>query len=312
MKHQAPILSVVIGTCDRLDQLKRCISSVLEHAGVPVQVFVTDAGSTDGTVEYLRELGDPRVTPVLEGKRLGQATAYNRVFRGLSSRYTCWLSDDNEIVDRGLERAVRIMDADAGIGMAALKVRDVQGPFVEAPYIGGISSLGILNVNQGVLRTSDLLRVGGFSEWFQLYGIDPDLTAKILLLGLDVVYTRDVAILHYRNWPAQSGTLEYQRVMDKQKEAQEKYRRKYGDLFPPDHSWDRKKRLWERLKRRNPELARINSPTPVAGSLPRDWHNMMNARFITWRERRQPHKLYHLRQHVPAVLLPATLPQDPT
>lgn len=304
-------LSVVIGTLDRLPQLQRALGSVLSRTNLPVRVYVTDAGSTDGTVEYLRGLNDSRVIPVFEGRRLGQATAYNRVFRTLETPYVCWLSDDNEIVNQGLDTAVQILKEDTEIGLVALKVRDVQGPFVEAPYIGGVSSLGILNVNQGVLRTSDLLRLGGFSEWFQLYGIDPDLTAKVLLSGLDIVYTRQVSILHYRNWPVQPGSPAYQRVMDQQKEAQEKYRRKFHAVLPPDGRFERKKRMWDRLKRWNPKLAYINSPEPVAGALSRDWHNIMSSRFITWRERRAPHKLYHLRQHLPASLRPAALPQDP-
>ena len=74
--------------------------------------------------------------------------------------------------------------------MVGLKVRDVGGPSVAAPYIGGISPIGILNVNQGLLRTDFLRKVGSFSETFGFYGIDPGLTAMVLYSGHDVVYTK--------------------------------------------------------------------------------------------------------------------------
>lgn len=84
--------------------------------------------------------------------------------------------------------------------MVGLKVRDMQGPFAKEPYIGGISSCGILNVNQGLLRTKLLHELGGFSEAFMDYGIDPDLTARLLFSGNDIVYTRNTAIHHWRDW----------------------------------------------------------------------------------------------------------------
>jgi hypothetical protein len=222
------------------------------------------------------------------------------------------LSDDNEIVGESLDLAVEILRRERRIGMVGLKVRDVQGPFVEAPYIGGVSSLGILNVNQGVLRTKELLRVGAFSEWFQLYGIDPDLTAKVVLSGFDVVFTKQVAILHHRNWPADTTTPEFARVMEKQRESQAKYLRKYGEVMPGSRGHDRKKALWGWLKTKKPELALINSPKKIWGSLPRDWYNVMHSRFISITELLvSGRKTYHLRQHAPRRARPALVPSDP-
>lgn len=312
MSTDQAVVSVVIGTHDRLEQLRRAISSVLAQTSRPVRIYVTDAGSTDGTVEYLQGLRDPRVVPVLEGRRLGQAAAYNRVFRQVSSPYVCWLSDDNEVVNHGLDTAVRILERHGQIGLVALKVRDVQGPFVEAPYIGGVSALGILNVNQGVLRTADLLRVGGFSEWFRLYGIDPDLTAKILLGGQDVVYTRQVAVHHYRNWPADANSPEHARMMAQQAAYQEKYQHKYGALLPSGVWYRFRKSAWTWLKARHPGFARINDSAPIGGSLPRDWHNIMLSRFISLAELwAAGHPDFHLSQRIPRHLRPRQLPADP-
>jgi hypothetical protein len=169
-----------------------------------------------------------------------------------------------------------------------------------------------LNVNQGVLRTADLMRVGGFSEWFQLYGIDPDLTAKVLLSGLDVVYTRQISVLHYRNWPTDTSTAEFARVMEQQKVSQEKYIRKYSGLLTPGKLQAAKQRLWTWLKDKHPDLGILDSATPVLGSLPRDWHNVMTARFISVSELLLPRRgLTHLRQRLPRSLNPRTLPVDP-
>jgi glycosyltransferase involved in cell wall biosynthesis len=73
-------LSVVVGTFNRIDQLRACLASILEQTRCGVRVYVADAGSTDGTVEHLRSIASERIVPVLAGKKLGQARAYNEVF----------------------------------------------------------------------------------------------------------------------------------------------------------------------------------------------------------------------------------------
>ena len=59
-----PALAVVIGTHNRLEQLRRAVASVLEQTTIPVRVYVTDAGSTDGTIAYLEQIADPRFVAV--------------------------------------------------------------------------------------------------------------------------------------------------------------------------------------------------------------------------------------------------------
>ena len=230
-------LSVVLGTFNRLASLKRCLDSILNQTSTPVIVHVTDAGSTDGTQDYLRSLEDGRVRILFVGRKLGQARAYNDVFRIIDTPYVAWLSDDNEVVDSGLDAAVRILDREPSIGMVALKTKDVQGPFLGSVYLGGVSEIGVLNVNQGLLRTDVLREVGGFSEAFGFYGIDPDLTAKVLYSGHDIVYTRQVALHHYRDWPVQEGTPEQADLARRHALSLELYRRKWGRLADGAGLW---------------------------------------------------------------------------
>src|SRR5215217_5155079 len=103
-------LSVVVGTYNRLSSLKRCVESVFAQTRTPAILYVTDAGSTDGTVEYLQQIASDRVIPILVGQRLGQARAYNDVFAIVRTPYVAWISDDNEIVNHGLDVAVEILD----------------------------------------------------------------------------------------------------------------------------------------------------------------------------------------------------------
>jgi len=218
------LLSVVIGTYNRIDVIKKCINSILCNDNIKIKIYITDAGSSDGTVNYLHEIESDDIIVTYHQHKLGQARAYNEIFEKIVTPYVCWMSDDNVVVNSGLETAVNILERNKHIGMVGLKVKDVQGPFSSEPYIGGISEAGILNVNQGVLRTKLLQELGGFSEEFMDYGIDPDLTAKVLYSGCGIVYTKKISILHFRNWGDDDALVCQYEKQDKYKEL---YRRKY-------------------------------------------------------------------------------------
>lgn len=302
-----PRLSVVVGTYNRLASLKRCVESVLAQTRTPCILYVTDAGSTDGTVEYLQEIASDRVVPILVGQRLGQARAYNDVFAIVRTPYVVWISDDNEIVNHGLDVAVEILDTLPSVGMVAVKVRDVEGPVVDAPYLGAVSSIGILNVNQGMLRTPILQEVGGFSEAFRDYGIDPDLTAKVLFSGWDVAYTRVVGIHHHRVWA--DGSEEGEGKRARQQGYVKLYDQKWGQYTPPDSIWKARRLAWRAFQ--TVTRLPLNSSRRVLGLSSRDWCNGLTGRYINLLDplltRGRP---YHLLQRAPARRRP--LPPDPT
>lgn len=271
------VLSVVVGTLNRLNRLRECIESIVRNASIPIKIYVTDAGSTDGTIEYLRGQESDSISVTLHQQKLGQAKAYNEIFARIGTPYVCWLSDDNVIVEHALEKAVRILDANPLIGMVGLKVKDVQGPFSGEPYIGGMSEIGILNVNQGVLRTEILQGIGGFSEEFMDYGIDPDLTARVLYSGHDIVYTKDVAILHWRDW----GEAE---ALHAQMAKQERYKALYREKYARIGSGGYPSRFWFRafggIRRVLTKSSRLFG-SARAQRWCRDWYNVMLGRYIS-------------------------------
>ena len=272
-------LSVVVGTYNRLELLRKCITSIFDETTKGVKVYVTDAGSTDGTIEYLQSIASDKVVPILVGSKIGQARAYNDVFKIVDTPYVCWLSDDNIVVNRGLDTAVVILEQNPEIGMVGLKIKDLVGPHANAPYIGGISSIGILNVNQGVLPTNVLKGLGGFSEEFQDYGIDPDLTARVLFSGHKVVYTKNIAVLHHRNWAEDRNSKEYEILQEKHKRYYALYEHKYSKYVSRDNA---KVSVIRKLKKAvskslEDKLVRhINRSSAI-----RDWFNVLNSRYIS-------------------------------
>lgn len=301
-------LSIVIGTYNRIDLLRQCLDSLIGKVKIRHEIIVIDAGSTDGTVEYLGQVRDVRL--VCDDGLIGQAQSLNRVFRMLESKYVCWLSDDNLVQPGMLDQAVSILEHDRKIGMVSLKVKDVSGPYVAADYLGGIWPSGVLNCNQGMLPVALMKKLGGFDENFRDYGIDADLTTRILLEGYKVVFTRQVAIHHIRNHEADSWTDSSGRKQ-KMERARELYRQKYDLLIRSEldggyHKGARGNSLWLQAVQHLFMLAGQKG-IPLKkwiGLNERDWKNLFTARFVSKMDfLMNIHRPYYLVQNIPGKFL---------
>ncbi|MBI3402943.1 MAG: glycosyltransferase [Acidobacteria bacterium] len=296
-------LVILLATYNRLELLRTVVDAIERGTRTPHELIVIDGGSTDGTVAYLQN--DARITPVLQGELLGTARCYNRVWRHVQSRYTCWLSDDTEIVPGSLDMAVGILETNPTFGMVGLKMKDTKGPGRFEAYRGGISEYGILNCNHGVLRTGLAESVGFFNENYRSYMIDPDLTASILCAGYRVVMTRDVAVLHHREW-AERGRADIDAKVARETggiDNFEIYRRKFAFLAST-------RTVGTRLRAR---LVHYVARVLFVGASPdarrlllnrRDWVNLAGGRFISLLDPLVHVGLpYHLAQAIPAELL---------
>ncbi|MCU0534211.1 MAG: glycosyltransferase [Hydrococcus sp. Prado102] len=293
------VLSIVIGTRNRKELLQQCLKSLVGNIQVKHEIIVIDAGSTDGTIAYLESRSGIKL--VKDGQLLGQARSLNQVFKTLNSTYICWLSDDNEALNGMLDVGVSILEENPDIGMVALKVRDVVGQFANAPYIGGIADrTDILNCNQGIIRSDLLRQVGYFDETLRDYGIDVDLTTKVLLAGYKVVYTKEVAIHHYRDRDCAPGAFNAEERLQRQEKGKALYEQKYERVFQLKLR-DRIRRKFGRIIYNWIQLAsgnkkwkfswanfltvqiklEFNKPY-IFGYHIRDWKNLCYCRYISW------------------------------
>ena len=103
-------ISVVTPSFNQLGFLRETMASVLSQEGevhrgdaedaerggekLEVEWIVVDGGSTDGTVEWLRSVADPRVRRVSEGDR-GQGHAINKGLGMACGDVVAWLNSDD-------------------------------------------------------------------------------------------------------------------------------------------------------------------------------------------------------------------------
>lgn len=300
-----PSLSIVIGTRNRLEVLKKCINAIVGKIKTHHEIIIVDAGSTDGTIGYLNRLKEIKL--ICDGEPIGQAQSLNWVFRTRRTKYVCWLSDDNVIKPDILNQAIDILEENTDIGMIALKVKDVTGPFASAPYIGGIYDSGILTCNQGVIRNKLFKLIQYFDESFKDYGIDADLTAKVLLSGAKVAYTKEVAIEHHRDYESDTAAISRSERIKRKNSAKILYNRKYESLVKRTFTQQLNSRLktiiWARIKKHERKNHKRNPMGELLfGQNIRDWFNLTHCRYLSifdfWKNRKKPYYLVqHMRGH---------------
>lgn len=104
-----PRLSVITPALDQVRYIGQTLDSV---ASLPIEHehIVIDGGSTDGTVELLRERDDPSLVWISEPDR-GQTDAVNKGLRRARGEYVGWINADDEYVPDGVVRAVDHLDS---------------------------------------------------------------------------------------------------------------------------------------------------------------------------------------------------------
>src|SRR5262249_35152284 len=86
--------SVIIATKDRKDDLHRAITSAIRQTE-PVEIFVLDDGSTDGTSDMVRS-EFPKVRLEQTSKSLGYVSQRNRAALLCSAEFIFSIDDDAE------------------------------------------------------------------------------------------------------------------------------------------------------------------------------------------------------------------------
>jgi GT2 family glycosyltransferase len=115
-----PSVGVVVVTYNAMPWIERCLDSVRGH-----EVVVVDHGSTDGTVDLVRERF-PGVR-VIEQDNLGMGGGNNTGMRAVDAPYFFLLNSDAWVVGDGLERLVAFADEHPEAAVVGPKLLNTDG-----------------------------------------------------------------------------------------------------------------------------------------------------------------------------------------
>jgi glycosyltransferase involved in cell wall biosynthesis len=104
-----PLVSVIVPTFNKRPFIAEALDSVLAQDYEPIEVVVSDNGSTDGTVDVLREYGarEPdRIRLLLSDRNTGIPSNFNRALAAHTGELIAWLDGDDVMLPGKLRAQV--------------------------------------------------------------------------------------------------------------------------------------------------------------------------------------------------------------
>jgi len=217
---------VVIMSFNRKKCLERCLESVVKNTEPGYQLIIVDAGSTDGSREFLLKEYASKATLIFEDRCWSYAQSNNNAFRYSRSKYVALLNDDCEVCPGWLKVCVDAMENDEKIGHAAHVVLRADGdrvmsagadilpngnttiPMMDLSYSKDRDkienpekygySMNYAYAGFGVYRRDILEEVGYLPEFpINVYWDDTDYGMKVNAVGLDVRLIPQSVIIHF-------------------------------------------------------------------------------------------------------------------
>ncbi len=120
-----PIVSIVIVAHSVRGELERCLTSIADHAALPVQVILIDNASTDDTLAWVAA-HHPEVEVVSLPNNIGVA-ARDHGLRRATGRYTMFLDSDAALTAGALVAMVAALDEHPRWGLIGPRLVDDGG-----------------------------------------------------------------------------------------------------------------------------------------------------------------------------------------
>jgi glycosyltransferase involved in cell wall biosynthesis len=100
----SPSVTVVIPAFNRADTIRASVESVLEQTYSDFELLVVDDGSTDGTLDVLAMISDPRLRLLASPSNMGVSAARNRGIRHARGEWVAFQDSDDTWLPRKLEQ----------------------------------------------------------------------------------------------------------------------------------------------------------------------------------------------------------------
>lgn len=237
MSDRRPLISVIVTSYNYRDYITDAIDSILAQTYPNVEAVVVDNASTDGTVPFLRERyrDDPRVRIFANAENIGYFANSNRGFELSRGELVCWLSADDWMYPRHLERLQAAFEqhpdldvvyagayfADAQRRVLAQRMEEARFPFayVDArdELVDMLTSACPMCWPSTLFRRSVFDDVGLQDPDGGIEGTDWEMGVRIALAGKRFAYLPDPSIairIHATQWTGQGYLASDRRVRD--------------------------------------------------------------------------------------------------
>jgi len=134
-------LTIVVPVFNRAPLVRRCLRSCLSGAQQNVEIVVVDDASTDGSVDTIRAIDDPRIRLVRQAENAGVCAARNRGAAEARGAWIAFLDSDDELVPGAVDILLAATKSCGG-EIGALYHRIQHGAGIVSPTV--VPKFGVL------------------------------------------------------------------------------------------------------------------------------------------------------------------------
>lgn len=182
-----PAVSVVMPAWNRVGAIRMAVESVLRQTFTDFELLVVDDGSTDGTMDSLTGITDPRLRCLANPHNMGPSAARNTGIRAARGDWVAFQDSDDEWLPRKLEMQMarlakagpEVVACYTGMGIVGLAqpelaqsdrnrratlryIPDLKEPKVEGALREALLARSFISTQMLMARRSALLDIGGF------------------------------------------------------------------------------------------------------------------------------------------------------
>lgn len=217
MTTPSPLVSIIILNYNGLKHLKVCLDSVLNTQYDNFEVIIVDNGSTDGSVEFVRN-NYPNVRLLRLNRNIYTAGGYMAGVLVAKGKYVAILNNDVEVDKNWLKPLVDSLEKMPWVAAVDAKYKNffdrdrfddsaAAGRWID--YFGNNYTRGVNEQDRGqydkftyifcaltIFRRDALMKVGGFDPSYIFGYEDIDLSWRLYLAGYKVLFDPRAVIYH--------------------------------------------------------------------------------------------------------------------
>jgi GT2 family glycosyltransferase len=215
-----PIVTIAVPSYNQGRFLEEALTSIFNQ-GLPVEVFVADAGSTDGSIDIIEKFAN-RLAGWRSHADRGQASAINEGIARGSAPYVGWLNSDDTLLSGGLKRLIDVLerqpDAPAAYGKVwnYVEATKAKQPMWVEPFSERRLTVRCIVSQPGTLvRRSAWEAVGGLDDTLRM-AIDYDLWWRLYKNFAPLEFVNDFVALNRDHADTKTNTqrrLHYREAM---------------------------------------------------------------------------------------------------
>ncbi|MGQ0620475.1 MAG: glycosyltransferase family 2 protein [Panacagrimonas sp.] len=165
MNATPPLVTVIIATLNRAQLVPEAIKSVQAQTMSDFEIIVVDDGSSDGTSDVVRAIGDPRIRVLRHESRRGLSAGRNTGLREARGTWVGFLDDDDRWHPDKLERQLAVSEDCVGV------VCGYWLPYKRKRLVVDVGHIGLNHLRKGnpfsssgIVARTDVAKKLGFDE----------------------------------------------------------------------------------------------------------------------------------------------------